>query len=255
MPNNSKLVMRYEELSFMNVGTTASPDYKVIGEGFTSLSESKNPAEYSRKYINQSSETTDVTGYSPSLAYNVDLYSNNPVIGKIVEVHDLEKVGTDARVEVVSVRMWEPVTEGSYRAFKRVYSIIPDAKGDGTDAMVYSGNFKAVGDFVKGVFTPDETLKAGTFVADTGTVTGVTVTPPTVTMDRGDTETFTAVVAGTGSPSQAVTWSVTGGGAGTSISSGGVLTVDSSESATSLTVIATSVLDNTKTGSATVTVA
>jgi hypothetical protein len=86
------------------------------------------------------------------------------------------------------------------------------------------------------------------------TVTNVTVTPETSTVAKGGTQTFTATVTGTNSPAQTVTWEVTGSEeAGTSIDDG-VLIVAMDESATSLTVIATSTADPSKSGSTTVTV-
>jgi hypothetical protein len=55
--------------------------------------------------------------------------------------------------------------------------------------------------------------------------------------------------------SQAVTWSVTGNNlVATTISSTGLLTVAADETASALTVTATSVFDNTKSGTATVSV-
>jgi uncharacterized protein YjdB len=85
------------------------------------------------------------------------------------------------------------------------------------------------------------------------TVTGVTVSPATASVAKGGTQTFSATVAGTGSPAQTVTWSVSGG-TGTTISAGGILSVAAGESATTLTVTATSTVDTTKSGTATVTV-
>jgi hypothetical protein len=71
---------------------------------------------------------------------------------------------------------------------------------------------------------------------------------------KGGTQIFSAVVEGANSPAQSVTWSVTGGKIGTGITTYGVLTVAADESATSLTVRAASTVDNTKSGTATVTV-
>jgi uncharacterized protein YjdB len=85
-------------------------------------------------------------------------------------------------------------------------------------------------------------------------VSSVTVNPGSATVSRGQTKTFTAAVTGTGNPAQTVTWSVSGGGSGTSITSGGVLTVGAGETATSLTVRATSTYDTGKFGTAAVTV-
>ena len=86
------------------------------------------------------------------------------------------------------------------------------------------------------------------------TVTNVTVTPATANVLRGETQQFSATVTGTHNPAQTVTWNVTGGGAGTSITTAGLLTVAADETAVTLTVRATSTVDATKSGTASVTV-
>jgi endo-1,4-beta-xylanase len=88
----------------------------------------------------------------------------------------------------------------------------------------------------------------------TPTVTGVTVSPSTVDVAKGETQRFTATVTGTNNPAKTVTWTVTGGGTGTSISTNGTLTVAAGETASTLTVKATSKADTGKSGTATVTV-
>ncbi len=86
------------------------------------------------------------------------------------------------------------------------------------------------------------------------TVTSISVSPESVAVQKGNTQTFTATVNGTNSPSQTVTWSVGSSNPGTSIDSSGLLTVAFGETASTLTVTATSTVDNTKSGTATVTV-
>lgn len=102
----SKLVNRSEVRSYMDTSTTGQPSFALMGEGFTSLSESKNPQEYSRKYVHENTERTDVVGYAPSLAYSVDVYTNNPVIKRITDVTDKELVGNDAQVDIVTVELY-----------------------------------------------------------------------------------------------------------------------------------------------------
>jgi hypothetical protein len=85
-------------------------------------------------------------------------------------------------------------------------------------------------------------------------VEGVTVSPATAEVAHGGGETFTAVVKGEDNPDQTVTWTVEGAKAGTTISDEGVLTVATNETADKLTVRATSAVDTTKSGTATVTV-
>jgi uncharacterized protein YjdB len=88
------------------------------------------------------------------------------------------------------------------------------------------------------------------------TVTGVTVSPATPDVVKGNTITFTATVTGTNHPAQTVTWSIdqTNKNAGTAINASGVLTVAAAETLASLTVKATSTVDASKSGTATVTI-
>ena len=74
-------------------------------------------------------------------------------------------------------------------------------------------------------------------------VSSVTITPNRQKIKKGNYFQFTAEVDGT---VPTVTWSVTGGGSGTSISSSGRLYVGSSETATTLTVRATSTFNTSK---------
>lgn len=154
----SKLVSRSELRSYMNVSTgDVAAVYELIGEGFTSLTEAKNPKEYSRQYIHEKTERTDVVGYAPSLDYSVDIYTNNKVIKRIREITDKEMIGTDAQVSIVTVEMFSDSTVDNTKcvAYERKYAVIPDSKGDGVEALVYSGTFKAVGDIVTGTFNVD----------------------------------------------------------------------------------------------------
>ena len=95
------------------------------------------------------------------------------------------------------------------------------------------------------------------FTKDTNSVTGVTVSPKTATISKGQSLQLTADVEVTGITNKAVLWSVdeTSAGQGVTINANGLLQVSSTTEATSITVTATSVFDNTKTGTATITVA
>ncbi|MGZ8339139.1 MAG: fibronectin type III domain-containing protein [Telluria sp.] len=84
--------------------------------------------------------------------------------------------------------------------------------------------------------------------AAAATVTGVSVSPTAA----AGSQTFTASVSGTNSPSQAVTWAASAG----TISSSGVFTAPAATaSEQTITITAQSVADTTKTGTATVTIA
>lgn len=162
----STLITRDQWRAYMNTSNSEVVEYNLIGEGFTSFSESKNPKEYSRQYVHEKTERSDVVGFAPSIAYSADMHSGDPCVERVAKAHDEEQIGNDAHVEIVAVNLWEKGSDdGVYVAYKRNYSIIPDTKGDGTEALIYSGNLKAVGEAVKGMFT----LKDKTFAADTAT--------------------------------------------------------------------------------------
>lgn len=96
---------------------------------------------------------------------------------------------------------------------------------------------------------------AATFTSETAAVSSVTVTPSTVNTLKGLNTQFQASVAGSGFFDRTVTWSVSGNNkTGTTIDAAGNLHVASDETATTLTVTATSNADSTKDGSATGTV-
>lgn len=161
--NDRKLVKRSDKVSFLGCLADDTETFNRM-RGFTTLSGSKNPTEYSRRYVDEEFETTDVTGYSPSLDFGFDQYIGDPVHEEMVEILDEEKLGTEARRNIVTVDFSQEAGEGSYKAVKREYAIIGDAEGDSMDAYTYSGTFRATGKRVVGTATVDETGAVATFV-------------------------------------------------------------------------------------------
>jgi glucosylceramidase len=97
--------------------------------------------------------------------------------------------------------------------------------------------------------------QAVVFTTDTIGVTSVTVSPATATVSAGQDLELKATVVTTGFANKAVLWSVEEI-AGVSITQAGKLKVASTvESGTEITVTATSVYDDTKYNTATITVA
>lgn len=149
------LVMRADLAHYMDTSATTTPSYSRIGEGFTDFTESKNAQEYTRQYIDEQTQTTDVVGYSPSIAYSADIYSDDPVCQKIVEITDGELVGEAAQVIIVTAdESTISSTVTTCTGYKRTYSVIPDQKGSGVQQLVYTGTLRAVGDQVVGTWTP-----------------------------------------------------------------------------------------------------
>ena len=159
-----QLVKRSRKVAFMNVSTTAIANFLRMTK-FTEISKSKNPTEYSRTYVDEDGEVTDVTGYSEEISYNFDLHVGNLVHQKIVDITDNEKTGADALVQILQVDFTKPVGDG-YEARLRTYSVVPDAEGDSTDAYTYSGAFRKNSNMTVGVATMNADNTVATFTAN-----------------------------------------------------------------------------------------
>lgn len=93
------------------------------------------------------------------------------------------------------------------------------------------------------------------FTEQTPAVSSVSVSPDTATTNKGQSAQFTADVVSTGFASKNVKWSVSGTSETVStISETGLLTIPAEETNTTLTVTATSVFDDKKVRTATVTI-
>ena len=164
MADTEKLVKRSGKVAFMDTeGSGANFDRMTK---FTEISKSKNATEYSRNYVDEDGEITDVTGYSEEISYAFDLYQGNKVHEKIVKITDDELTGDEALVDILQVDLSKTVSGGGerkYEARKRSYAVVPDTEGDSTDAYTYSGTFRKNSAFVKGTATLSEDGKTATF--------------------------------------------------------------------------------------------
>lgn len=140
-----KIVERHRILAFMGV---PKPDggytYHRMRK-FTQFSHSKNPIEYSRQYVDEPFQQTDVVGFSPSYAYAFDKHTDLAVQNDIIKITDDELLGEDAVRPIVIVN----TSDSNAVCYKRDYSIIPNSEGDNINVYTYSGNMKAHGDKVE----------------------------------------------------------------------------------------------------------
>ena len=159
MAVKQKIVGRHQMVAFLKTGDNVFSRMT----GFTSLSEKKNPKEYTRQYVDEEAERSDVIGYATSYDYEFDRYTENAVHNLLASISDEEIIGEDAQVEIVAVDLFDKTSDGSYTARKRTYSVIPDSSGDGTDALVYKGSLKLASGLTKGTCTSDDKWQTCTF--------------------------------------------------------------------------------------------
>ena len=161
------ITKRSDRLAFCAVAGADTTTYKRM-TNFTEMSISKNPKEYTRQYVDEAFERSDVVGYAPSISYSFDHDAENEVHGIFTDISDNERVGDAAKVSIIIVELDKEKSPGeaSFVAIKRDFSVIPDSEGGETDAYTYGGTLKANGDITFGSAVSTDGWQTITFTAD-----------------------------------------------------------------------------------------
>ncbi len=144
---------RCDMLAFYGVPTVEEETVKYTFhrmKGFSDLSTSKNAKEYSRQYVDEEFEQTDVVGYSPSISFTFDRIKGNAVHDDIAAIYNEEKLGADAVRPIIVVDV------ETKEAIRRDFALIPEGEGSGMDAYVYSGTLKSKGERIMGTVTTED---------------------------------------------------------------------------------------------------
>lgn len=148
---------RHKNLAFYGIPSSTGTVKYVRMEKFTQFSQSKNPMEYSRQYVDKPFQQTDVVGFSPSIDYAFDKHSDLEVHKDIIQVTNHECIGEDA------VRTIILVDTDTGDAIKREYAVIPNTEGDNINIYTHSGSFKCKGKAVFGQASSEDDWKTCTF--------------------------------------------------------------------------------------------
>ena len=159
------MIKRSEKLAFMQVTNGGTTAYRRM-TGFTELSVSKNPKEYSRKYVDENTERNAVIGYSPSISYKMDYEPDNAVHYEFSSIADRELTGENAVRNIVIVDLTTEDANGICNAVKRAFSIIPATEGDDSETYTLSGNMKASGEMIFGTAETEDDWQTLTFTEE-----------------------------------------------------------------------------------------
>ena len=164
----SEVVKRSDKVAFFGVAGEGSTVTYHRMKGFTDISISRNPKEYSRQYVDEDYERTDIVGYATSMSYGFDQHVGDAVHEDIANIHDSELLGADAVRSIVIVDFTqESETDGAFLARKRDFAVIPDSEGDSMDAYTCSGTLKTAGDTIVGTATSADEWETCTFAEPT----------------------------------------------------------------------------------------
>lgn len=166
-----------------------------------------------------------------------ELFADDPNAGYVPLTGD-EKAALAAVPAIIIDRDY-------FMIFDNLYKFTEDYNGEGLYWQYWYHAWKT--------FSTSPFANGVVFVPGVQAVTSVTVSPATATVNNGNMLQLNATVETENFAPTSVVWSVNS--EISTISANGLLTVPATETATELTVTATSTFDDTKTGTATITVA
>lgn len=144
--------------------------FELMGTGFTSLNESPSAQTDSETYINETTSSTDITGYETEFSYESRLIPSQKAIymlykdGRDHATGD-KAIHTYVRVDLFNLIGTASETSAEYTARQfAVANEVSDIEGDGGEKISVSGTLHAVGDPIQGKFnTVSKTFTAGNF--------------------------------------------------------------------------------------------
>ena len=152
----NRIVKRSDKLTFFGVvNSDGAVEYHRM-RGFSEISIKKNSKEYSRQYVDEEFEQSDVVGYSPSISFAFDQFKEDVVHEDLISLAESEVVGDAAVRSIVMVDLSQADENGSCPAVKRDFSVIFDSEASSMDAYSYSGTMKVKGEKIFGTATSED---------------------------------------------------------------------------------------------------
>ena len=147
------VVQRHQIADYLNIGTSESPNWVLMGVGCTSLNENFGAESESSKYVNEASESSSVTSYKSVFPFEAHLIKSQEAVNALYTVGRNHLVGAEAEFEYCRVELFDgkASAESTYAARKFLVSAeVSSIEGDKKQSV--KGNLNAVGDPVDGYF-------------------------------------------------------------------------------------------------------
>lgn len=147
------VVQRHQIADYLNIGTSESPNWVLMGVGFTSLNENFGAESESSKYVNEASESSSVTSYKTVFPFEAHLIKSQEAVNTLYTVGRNHLVGAEAEFEYCRVELFDgkASAESTYAARKFLVSVEASSL-EGDKKQSVKGNLNAVGDPVDGYF-------------------------------------------------------------------------------------------------------
>ena len=154
--------MREKLMHFFNIGTSEEPEYVLLGDGITSMTEEFNPESDTKQYINQANGTTVIKSYTPSISIEKEYIKDEALQKWIDEKIKILPTGSSAQSDYIRINILDSVSDGVYNAVKRKCSYQFDSiGGDAGSELVNAMTLGGIGEGIQGTFN----VSTSTFTA------------------------------------------------------------------------------------------
>lgn len=139
---------------YLNVGTSSTEEYVLMGAGYTKLDESPSAQTKSRRYVNDKSQTKSISGYDDSFPFEADQIIDEKAVDFIRDIGENRKAGSEAETDYIRVDLDKKVgEEGTVYSARKFHVAIEVADfSDNDGEMTMSGNLLGIGDMIPGAF-------------------------------------------------------------------------------------------------------
>lgn len=146
---------RHEFADYLNVQTADTPNFALMGTGFTTLDENPGAQTSKKKYVNEKASSSSIKSYETSFPFESDLIIQQEAVLALYNVGRNHATGSDAEFQYVRVELWDKVEiDGKENEFAaRLFIVSAEITSiSGEDEIAVAGNLNAVGDPVNGTF-------------------------------------------------------------------------------------------------------
>lgn len=145
--------MREKLVHYFNIGTDGTPNYVLLGDGISSLTEEFNPESDTKQYINQANGTTSVKSYTPSISIEKEYIKDEELQDWINEKIKILPTGSAAESDYIRINLLEKTVDGVYPAVKRKCTYQFDSiGGDAGAELMNNMTLGGIGDGIQGTF-------------------------------------------------------------------------------------------------------
>lgn len=149
------VVGRHQHADYIDVtGGSESPQFELMGTGFTQIDSSPSAQTTSKRYVNQKSATQSIGSYEWTAPLEFDLIRSEAAVEFIADIGENEKTGVDAESLYVQVYLEKPVAskQNTFEAKQRRVAVEISDFSDNDGEIQGSGNLLGKTDWVNGEF-------------------------------------------------------------------------------------------------------